>query len=90
MKEKVGETHFEWKDNTHDMSPKNTGEKKKDQGNVIIAIVTTTTMTMTINMTETVGTETEIDHIAETNHGTTRKETNHRTTTKETNHGTTT
>ena len=47
-------------------------------------------MTMTINMTETVGTETEIDHIAEINHGTTTKETNHRNTTKEIYHGTTT
>ena len=47
-----------WKDDTHIIHPKNTGEKRKDQGNVII--ITIITMTMT-----------GIDHIVEIDHETT-------------------
>ena len=50
--------------------PKTHGEKRKDQGNVIITITTIITMTMT----EIVGSETEIDHRVETNHRIAMKE----------------
>ena len=58
-----------WNEDTHNISPKNTGEKRKDQGNIIIITI----ITMTMTMTESVGSEIEIDHILVTNHGITIK-----------------
>ena len=60
-----------WKNDTLSISPKNTGEKRKDQENIIMITITIINITMTMTMTEIVGPETginnttEIDHIIE-------------------------
>ena len=55
--------------------PQKHWEKRKDQGNIIITIITIINMIMT--MTEILGSETEIDHIAETDHRITTAEIDH-------------
>ena len=68
-----------WKNDTLSISPQNTGEKIKDQENIIMITITITNITMTMIMTEIVVPETginhttEIDHIVEINHKTTMK-----------------
>ena len=64
-----------WKDNTLSISPKNTGEKRKDQENIIMTTITIIIMIITMAMTRTeiVGPATGIDHIVETDHETTIK-----------------
>ena len=50
--------------------PQNTGEKRKDQGNIIVITITIIimTVTMTMIMTEIVDLETGIDHTIEIDH----------------------
>ena len=55
-----------WKNDTLRISPKNTGEKRKDQENIIMITITITNITMT--MTEIVGPETGINHTTEIDH----------------------
>ena len=68
-----------WKNDTLSISPKNTGQKRKDQENIIMITITITNITMTMTMIEIVGPETgiyhttEIDHIIEIDHKTTMK-----------------
>ena len=70
-----------WKNDTLSIRPKNTGEKRKDQENIIVITITIIimTITMTMIMTEIVGPDTginhttEIDHIVEIYHETTMK-----------------
>ena len=52
------------------ISPQNTGEKRKDQGNIIVITITIIimTITMTMIMTEIVDLETGIDHTIEIDH----------------------
>ena len=69
MKLTIKVVQKKWKDDTLSISPKNTREKRKDQGHIIITITTIITMTMT--MTEIVGSEKEIDLIVEIDHETT-------------------
>ena len=47
-------------------NPPNTGEKRKDQENITMTIITIITMTMT--MIKIVGPETGIDHTTEIDH----------------------
>ena len=58
------------KNNILNISPKNNGEKRKDQGNIIMTIITVLSMTMT----EIGDPETVIGHIVETDHKTIRDE----------------
>ena len=66
-----------WKNDTLSISPRNTGEKRKDQENIIMITIRITNIAMT--MTEIAGPETginhttQIDHIVEIDHETTMK-----------------
>ena len=55
-----------WKNDTLRISPQNTGDKRKDQENIIMIAITITNITMT--MTEIVGPETGINHTTEIDH----------------------
>ena len=57
-----------WKNDTLRISPRNTGEKRKDQENIIMITITITNITMTMTMTEIVGPETGINHTIEIGH----------------------
>ena len=62
ISEKVSETYNKTMEKQYlSISPKNTGEKRKDQENIIVITITIMTITMTMIMTEIVGPETGIN-----------------------------